>query len=441
MLQYDNNHITDLIGVGIGPFNLSLAALLSPVQSLHGCFFDRSDTFSWHPGLLLPAAEIQVSHLQDLVTLVDPTNPYSFVAYLAKHKRLYRFIYSHFNQILRKEFDMYLNWVSRSLPDLYFQEEVQEIDFEKSFFVARTNKREVRSRHIVLGNGLTPYIPDTVKPYRGAQVFHSSDFMRHAGEYAGKRIVVLGGGQSGAEIVQHLLSDSGQLPSELTWVTKRAHFLPLDESSFINELYSPSYTRYFYHLPAAQRTDLLQEQTLASDGISSRLIEAIYQRLYVLEFLEKRQPFVNFLMRHKLTGMQKVNGSFEMIFSGTRSDHANVIDADIVIVATGYRWQFPHYLAPIAHRIEMRDERFDMREDYSLNWDGPEQNRIYAQNAARHTHGIADPNLCLMAWRSAVIINSIADANIYDIEHESTAIQWPAQSVNISTTERYATSA
>jgi lysine N6-hydroxylase len=163
--------------------------------------------------------------------------------------------------------------------------------------------------------------------------------------------------------------------------------------------------------------------------------------LYVLEFLEKRQPFVNFLMRHKLTGMQKVNGSFEMIFSGTRSDHANVIDADIVIVATGYRWQFPHYLAPIAHRIEMRDERFDMREDYSLNWDGPEQNRIYAQNAARHTHGIADPNLCLMAWRSAVIINSIADANIYDIEHESTAIQWPAQSVNISTTERYATSA
>src|SRR5579885_2783170 len=88
-LEHD---IYDLLGVGIGPFNLSLAALMSPLKSTNSIFFERRKSFVWHPGLLLPNAEIQVNYLKDLVTLVDPTNPYSFIAYLAKQKRLYRFM-------------------------------------------------------------------------------------------------------------------------------------------------------------------------------------------------------------------------------------------------------------------------------------------------------------------------------------------------------------
>ncbi|TIE23568.1 L-lysine 6-monooxygenase, partial [Legionella pneumophila] len=80
-----NTEVVDVIGVGIGPSNLSLAALLSPIKNISSCFYDRNDSFSWHPGMLLPDSEIQVNYLNDLVTLVDPTNPFSFIAYLVKH--------------------------------------------------------------------------------------------------------------------------------------------------------------------------------------------------------------------------------------------------------------------------------------------------------------------------------------------------------------------
>lgn len=44
----------DLAGIGIGPFNLSLAALLDPQTEVSARFFDRRAGFAWHPGMMLP---------------------------------------------------------------------------------------------------------------------------------------------------------------------------------------------------------------------------------------------------------------------------------------------------------------------------------------------------------------------------------------------------
>ena len=37
---------------------------------------------------------------------------------------------------------------------------------------------------------------------------------------------------------------------------------------------------------------------------------------------------------------------------------------------------------------------------------------------------IADPNLSLMAWRSATIVNSLTKKNIYPIEDQGSFIDW-----------------
>lgn len=419
-----NNELKDLIGIGIGPFNLSLAALLSPVRQVSSQFFERAAGFSWHPGLLLPEAEIQVNHLQDLVTLADPTSPYSFISYLAKHKRLYRFLNSKFTQVLRSEFDMYLRWVSQSLPNLAFDEKVEEIDFNGSAFVTRTAKRTIHGRHLVLGSGNIPHIPQSAMPHLGRQVFHSENFLTNARDWRGKRVAVIGGGQSSAEIIQQILADSAGLPRQLTWVTRRSQYLPLDESPFIYEFFSPQYVEYFHQLAPAARSRMLQEQVLASDGISMHLLEAIYRRLYVLEFLEKRNPFTGFLMHHAMTAMNRNEDGYELLFADNHASQECRVNADIVILCTGYRWEFPAYLEPLRPRIKLDHGRFCVNRDYSIVWDGPEQHGIYVQNAARHTHGIADPNFCLMAWRSAKIINSIARKNIYDVDQESSAVNW-----------------
>lgn len=41
-----------------------------------------------------------------------------------------------------------------------------------------------------------------------------------------------------------------------------------------------------------------------------------------------------------------------------------------------------------------------------------------------HSHGIAEPQLSLMAWRSARIINQLTGAAVYDIASNPGMIDW-----------------
>ena len=44
--------IHDVVGIGIGPFNLGLAALSEPL-GIDVLFLDRADEFRWHHGMML----------------------------------------------------------------------------------------------------------------------------------------------------------------------------------------------------------------------------------------------------------------------------------------------------------------------------------------------------------------------------------------------------
>ena len=61
--------IYDFIGIGIGPFNLGLAALSQPLTGVNSLFLDMQSGFNWHPGMLLEHATMQTSFIADLVTL------------------------------------------------------------------------------------------------------------------------------------------------------------------------------------------------------------------------------------------------------------------------------------------------------------------------------------------------------------------------------------
>ena len=64
--------IYDIIGIGIGPFNLGLAALSAEIPELECLFIEKNDQFNWHPGMMLPSAKMQVPFYADLVTLANP---------------------------------------------------------------------------------------------------------------------------------------------------------------------------------------------------------------------------------------------------------------------------------------------------------------------------------------------------------------------------------
>ena len=76
-------------------------------------------------------------------------------------------------------------------------------------------------------------------------------------------------------------------------------------------------------------------------------------------------------------------------------------------------------LARDTHGRPVVDERF------RLAFDGPSACRIYLQNGARHLFGIAEPQLSLMAWRAAVIVNDLAGRTIYDLGRGAPLVDWP----------------
>jgi lysine N6-hydroxylase len=236
-------------------------------------------------------------------------------------------------------------------------------------------------------------------------------------------VAVVGGGQSGAEVIWHMLADAAHMPRQLIWTSRRDNFLPLDESPFTNELFSPGYSDYFFSLPPERHDVILAEQKLASDGISQPLLQRIYDRLYDLEFLEPEGRRVRLLPGNELVEMRRAMPGWELGLCDRWGKTQNV-QADLVVLATGSSYALPDALRPLAGRIRWDRDGYAVRSDFSIEWDGPPGLRIYAQNAARHMRGVADPNLSLMAWRSAVIANSLLGRAIYDVNGESSVFDF-----------------
>ncbi len=157
--------ILDVIGVGIGPFNLGLAALLEPIDGVRAKFFDVKKTFLWHEGLLLDDCHLQVPFLADLVTMSDPTSRFSFLSYLHSQGRLYQFYFYERFQIPRIEYNRYCQWVAGQLKHLHFSSEVIDIEEEGGLFCVRlkdavTGALSSRlARNVVIGVGAAPAVP------------------------------------------------------------------------------------------------------------------------------------------------------------------------------------------------------------------------------------------------------------------------------------------
>jgi lysine N6-hydroxylase len=232
----------------------------------------------------------------------------------------------------------------------------------------------------------------------------------------------VGGGQTGAEVFLDLLDHGCR---DVLLVTRRSNLLPLDNSPFTNELFTPHYTTRFFELNLRTRQNLLTSQRLASDGVSTDLLQQIYRRLYQLECTDEAaavRPVVR--PRQELVGLRPRGAGWTLTTRHLGTGQVRAETADVVVLATGYSQDLPPYLDPLRDRIVFEEQLPLVRPDFSVVWDGPDDAKIYLQNAARHTHGIADPNLSLLAWRSAVIANSLLATKLYDVDDPASTIDW-----------------
>lgn len=407
--------IYDLVGIGIGPFNLSLAALLEKTPHIQNIFLDKKTDFDWHPELMFRDSVMQTSYLIDLVTPVDPTSPYSFLNYLCEKHLFYQFLNTERSFISRKEFEQYCIWVSHKLAHkLKFNNDVREISFSNETFYIHTSNARFESKNICVATGVEPRIPDCAKPCIGPNLFYAkSEYLKNT-KLDGKSVTIIGGGQTGVEIFRNAIHGKWGNAQSIRLITPRNSLDPFDGSPFTSDYFTPSYLDSFWELSLEKKTKIIASQKLLSDGNTPSYLMDLYNDLYQLKYVENDPRDIRIFACRKLIGVNKVGKGYNLTLENTFYENKEEILSDVVILCTGFQSVMPKILEPLYPRINIDAEgRFNFKKSYAIKWDGPENNRIYALNFSRHNHGIIDPQTSLMAWRSAVVVNDLTQKQIY----------------------------
>lgn len=419
--QPQSAHIYDVIGVGLGPFNLSIAALAAEKESLSTLFLDKKAHFAWHPGLLLNDAKMQTSFLKDLVSAVDPTSRYSFLNYLVTNRKFYPFMASGQTTISRLEFSDYLGWVVSQLPNVAFNQEVTAIEQTDGVFKVSVGEQDYLTRHLVMGTGLTPSMPECVTPFVGKHCFHASELALRDPQLTDKRVAIIGGGQTGADVFQHAFDGEFGHARELNWISRRANIEVLDEACFTDQYFMPDYVNDFYQLDQATKQREVARQKLTSDGITSDCLQGIYQRLYHDKYVLRKPTWWNICPNQSLVAMRQDEDGYHITLAHGLTGETREISADVVIMCTGFKRVVPHCLRDLQDQISWDEHgRPILSADFCVDWQGAPHNRIYMVNAGIASHGIAEPQLSLACWRAARILNHVAGYTVYDpVEHRN----------------------
>jgi lysine N6-hydroxylase len=403
----------DFVGIGLGPFNLGLACLAEPIAELSGVFLESKPHFEWHSGMFLEGAHLQTPFMSDLVTLADPTSPYSFLNYLKESGRLYAFYIRENFYPLRVEYDDYCRWAASKLSSVRFSTTVAEVTYEDEVYVVRTEAGEVfRARHLVLGTGTSPHVPDACADL-GGDFIHNSRYMQHKRELQAKdSITLVGSGQSAAEIFHDLLSEIDVHGYRLNWVTRSPRFFPLEYTKLTLEMTSPEYIDYFHALPEATRYRLRSEQKGLFKGIDGDLIDAIFDLLYQKN-LGGPVP-ARLLTNSSLETARYDEGTYTLGLRQQEQGKDYELRSAGLVLATGYRYAEPAFLAPVRDRLRYDTHgNFDVARNYAIDTTG---SGIFLQNAGVHTHSITSPDLGMGPYRNASIIRELLGTEYYPVE-------------------------
>jgi L-ornithine N5-monooxygenase len=421
----------DLIGIGFGPSNLAVAVALeervhaSGRETLRAVFFERQAEPCWHPGLLLEGTTLQISFLKDLATPRDPTSEFTFLNYLRETGRLQAFINLRDFYPSRIEFNDYLRWAAERLRHhARFCSSVERIlpaqstdtaEMDLLDVVVRQDGRRERSylaRNVVVATGGSPSVPAGVSTSEESRAVHSSQFLplvkRHfADRERPYRFLVIGSGQSAAEVFEYLLRNFPA--AEVTCAMRRWAFKPADDSSFVNEIFRPETTDLFYGLTSELRhmISAVHRDTNYS-AVDLDLIRAIYRMLY--EDAVENRTRARLLPLHEFVSVTETGEGVEVRLRDLTARSERLVEVDGVVFATGYTRTLPlPLLAEIDPYLEVDEAgRYVIRRDYGLATKDELTAGVYLQGFAEGTHGLSDTLLSVLALRSTEILDSIS---------------------------------
>lgn len=416
--------IYDLVGVGIGPFNLGMAALAENTE-IKAIYFDQKEEFNWHPGMLIEGADLQVPFLADLVTIADPKSPYTFINYLHETDRLYQFYFFNKLDIPRKEYNAYTKWVASRLSNCRFGKKVVDVIYhkEKQYYEVKvedtkTSRVEaVLTKHIVLGTGSVPNVPEGFDKYPIEDVLHTNHYLYHEKQLKqADSITVVGSGQSAAELFYDLLLDQKHYHYKLNWFTRSAGFFQLESAKLGQEVFSPDYVSYFHRLSYDERIEALSTLGPLRKGIDPETLKAIYHLLYHRS-IGNDYPEVTIQPLTEVNGVEKIGKYYRLNCRQWQEDYSFNVETDKVLLATGYKPHFPEWFTKIHDEIEWESEkRYKVTLNQQLVFKDKRNNNFFTLTNLEHSHGAGATNLALSVERNKRILNTVAGEELFRIK-------------------------
>ncbi|MFD5516262.1 lysine N(6)-hydroxylase/L-ornithine N(5)-oxygenase family protein [Streptomyces sp. NPDC127066] len=421
-----SEEVYDVVGIGFGPSNLSLAIALeehgasTPQHPVTAHFFERQPAFGWHRNMLLPSTTMQISFLKDLATYRNPLSCYSFVSYLHASDRLVQFVNNQDFFPTRQEFHQYLEWAAAALSDrVTYGTEVTSIRPVAEVGAPESDLLEIEvrdsdgttrvatARNVVISTGLVPRMPDGLTS--DERVWHSSEFLSRFNAQDPedlKSVAVVGAGQSAAEIVR-FFHDS--LPhAQVSAVIPSYGYAIADDTPFANQVFDPgAVDDHYFGTEQARDAFWRYHRNTNYSVVDSDVIRDLYRRTYDERVRDGRR--LHFRNLTRVTDVKRAGSETRVTLRSLLDDRTEELAVDALVFATGYDSLDPARLLGDFDRHFLRDAagRHQVERDYRLVSGSGLTSGVYLQGGTEHTHGLSSALLSNIAVRSGEIADSI----------------------------------
>lgn len=410
----------DLLGIGFGPANLSLAIALREESPSTSAFFLESEQDPvWQGGMLLDGSDMQNHPARDLATLRNPRSHFGFLNYLFEEGRLLEHLNLPMEFPLRKEYAKYIQWATRQFASQVAfgtratEIAVDEVDGAPAYRVTCSDGSVQHGRALVLGTGRAPFVPAPFDKIDSSRVCHLTRYLptvRRFAENPPETIAVIGGSQSAVEIVLDL---AARFPrAKIVNYVRKFSLRLKDTSPFSEEGYFPEFTDYYFKASRSGKNEL--DAYMRATNYSSTdadVLHHLYGLIYEQRLDGDQRVFVQGNSEVRTAEADDAGVSLEV--TEVHTNDVTQVRADLVVLATGFRdlgpnpqqEQYPALLGTIIDHFQFDEDGYLIVEsDYRLRSRVESTPPLYLNGLCESSHGIGDAgSFSLLSLRAATI--------------------------------------
>ncbi|MEA5504484.1 SidA/IucD/PvdA family monooxygenase [Halotia wernerae UHCC 0503] len=418
----------DILGVGFGPANISLAIALEELMpDVRIKFLEKRSYSIWQPEMLISRSDIQNHPLRDLVTLRNPRSNYTFTNFLYKQGRLFDYLNTGLIFPFRKEYAQYIKWVADHFKHwVKYNQNVVSIDvyykdsIRGGYSVTTESGNVYVAKSVVLAPGRTPYIPTPFEKVESDRIFHLTQYLNSVKkwqqEQSIQRIAVIGGSQSAVELMLDLSNKFPQ--AEIIGIVRNFGYRLKDTSPFMGEVFFPQFVDYYYHVDQKSKEYLNKDIRYTNySAVDADVLNELYLKMYEQKIDCNQKIFVK-------NNMQIINVQVdtENIILSTFEKHLKVTKLevfDFIVLATGFRnmgvredeERYPPLLDSLKNYLKINSNgNLHVNHDYSIELtdDISSDSPLFINGLCESSHGIGDAgSFSLLSLRSEIIVNGL----------------------------------